>query len=69
METRRRNRGASRLVVAAAIALGTTSVAAPAAHAAVGDCDKTLVHKLVCALVDTRPIENLLCAVSGELCL
>ncbi len=72
METRRRNRGASRIVVATAIALGSTFVAAPVARAAEDNCDKTPVHKLICQAVDPGPIErvkNALCAASQELCL
>ncbi len=72
METRRRHRGASRFVVAAAIALGSTFVAAPVANAADGNCRKTPVHELICQAVDHETVErvkNALCAASQELCL
>lgn len=64
MKTRR----VSRLLVATAIALGSISVAAPVATAAETDCRKTIVHTLICYLVNTERIEDLLCAVSGDLC-
>ena len=65
METRR----LSRFIVAAGIVLSSTFVAAPVAAAEEIPCDQTVVHRLICMLVDTRPIEDLLCAVSGDLCL
>ncbi len=71
MGTKRRNRGASKFIVAAAIALSSTVIAAPAANAH-SHCDKTVVHKLVCLLIDSETIERLkqaLCAVSQETCL
>ena len=70
METRRRNRGAFRFIVAAVIALSSTFVAAPVATAT-ENCDKTPVHKLLCDLVDRELIEtvrDVLCAASSDLC-
>jgi hypothetical protein len=45
---------------------------APAAHASEGSCDRTIVHRIICQAIDddtVKRVKQILCQVSGDLCL